>query len=519
MDTILVANAGSSSVKFQIFEVAQGGSLRRQLKGQIDGVGSRPRLRASAADGGVMVDRSCESDAVPDVTAALSTAGAWLKSELKIDPIAIGHRVVHGGPDYDKPVRINQNVLAKLERYVSLAPLHQPFNLAPIRSILANYPDLPQIACFDTAFHRGHSALADCYAIPRELHVEGVRRYGFHGLSYEYIASTLPRLAPEIAEKRVIVAHLGSGASMCALQQGCSVESTMGFTALDGIPMGTRPGQLDPGVVLYLISEKGMSPAEAQNFLYRECGLKGLSGISNDMRELQDNSDPRAVFAVDYFAYRVGLNAGMLAAAMQGVDGFVFTAGIGENSPQIRAAIVSKLGWLGASLDAAANAANKPMISGRDSRLPIYVRSNRRGTDDRPAHIFTALGPLFKVREGVMTIPVYKETSVALKGRKGLIVGIANDQSIAWGCAKAFRALGADLAVTYLNEKAKKHVEPLARELEVANLHAARRRSPRTNGGSIRADRQGMGATGFSCSLHRLLAQGSPARTRDRCRP
>jgi acetate kinase len=281
--------------------------------------------------------------------------------------------VVHGGPDYDKPVRVDQDVLARLQRYISLAPLHQPYNLAPIRSILANYPDLPQIACFDTAFHRGHSALADCYAIPRELHAEGVRRYGFHGLSYEYIASALAKLAPEIADKRVIVAHLGSGASMCALNHGHSVESTMGFTALDGLPMGTRPGQLDPGVVLYLLSERGMSADAVQNLLYRECGLKGLSGISNDMRELQGNSNPNAVLAVDYFVYRVGLSAGMLAGAMQGVDGFVFTAGIGENSPQIRAAIVSKLGWLGASLDAAANAENKRQISRRDSRLPVYV--------------------------------------------------------------------------------------------------------------------------------------------------
>jgi acetate kinase len=373
MDTILVANAGSSSVKFQVFEVEPGGGLRRQLKGQIDGVGSRPRLRASAADGRVLVDRTYENDAVRDVTAALATAGAWLRTELKINPIAIGHRVVHGGPDYDKPVRIDQKILTQLERYASLAPLHQPYNLAPIRSIQAYFPELPQVACFDTAFHRGHGALADCYAIPRQLHVEGVRRYGFHGLSYEYIAGALPKVAPEIADKRVIVAHLGSGASMCAISRGQSVESTMGFTALDGLPMGTRPGQLDPGVVLYLISEKGMSAEAVQNLLYRECGLKGLSGISNDMRELQGNSDPNAALAVDYFIYRVGLNAGMLAAAMQGVDAFVFTAGIGENSPQIRAAIVDKLGWLGASVDATANGANKLLISGRDSRLPVYV--------------------------------------------------------------------------------------------------------------------------------------------------
>ena len=373
MDTILVANAGSSSVKFQVFGIEQDGSLKRQIKGLMDGVGSRPRLRVTAVHGGVLVDRTYESKAVADVAVALATAGAWLREELKINPIAIGHRVVHGGPDYDRPVRVDQDVLARLERYISLAPLHQPYNLAPIRSIMARFPNLPQIACFDTAFHRGHGALADHFAIPLALYAEGVRRYGFHGLSYEYIASALPQVAPEIAGKRVIVAHLGSGASMCALDKGRSVESTLGFTALDGLPMGTRPGQLDPGVVLYLLSEKGMSAGEVQNFLYRECGLKGLSGISNDMRELQGNSDPRAVFAVDYFVYRVGLNAGMLAAALQGIDGFVFTAGIGENSPQIRAAIANKLAWLGITLDATANAENKLLISRRDSRLPLYV--------------------------------------------------------------------------------------------------------------------------------------------------
>ncbi len=373
MDTILVANAGSSSVKFQVFGIAPKGRLERRLKGQIDGVGSRPRMRVVSAAGDVLVDRRYEAATINDVTAALATAGAWLREEVKINPVAIGHRVVHGGPDYDKPVRVDQDVLERLERYVSLAPLHQPYNLAPIRSILARFPDIPQVACFDTAFHRGHGALADHYAIPELLYTEGVRRYGFHGLSYEYIANALPKVAPEVASKRVIVAHLGSGASMCALNSGRSVESSMGFTALDGIPMGTRPGQIDPGVVLYLMSEKGMSPTDAQAFLYRECGLKGLSGISNDMRELQDSSDPRASFAVDYFVYRVGLNAGMLAAAMQGVDGFVFTAGIGENSPKTRGAISAKLAWLGVSLDPEANASNAQTISRRDSRVPVYV--------------------------------------------------------------------------------------------------------------------------------------------------
>jgi acetate kinase len=373
MDTILVANAGSSSVKFQVFGIGQDGSLKRQIKGQMDGVGSRPRLRATGADGAVLIDRSYENEAVRDVAAAITTAGAWLRGELKIDPVAIGHRVVHGGPDYDRPVRVDQNVLAQLEKYISLAPLHQPYNLAPIQSILARFPDRPQVACFDTAFHRGHGDLADRYAIPEALYAEGVRRYGFHGLSYEYIASLLPDVAPGIASKRVIVAHLGSGASMCALDNGRSIESSMGFTALDGLPMGTRPGQIDPGVVLYLISEKGMAPADIQNFLYRECGLKGLSGVSNDMRELLTSDNPRAAVAVDYFVYRASLFAGMLAAALQGVDALVFTAGVGENSAPVRAAIAAKLGWLGVSIDADANEKHARLISRPESRVAVYV--------------------------------------------------------------------------------------------------------------------------------------------------
>jgi acetate kinase len=280
---------------------------------------------------------------------------------------------VHGGPDYDRAVLIDHGVIARLERFTALAPLHQPHNLAPIRSVAANFPALPQVACFDTAFHRGHDAVADYYAIPRRLHDEGIRRYGFHGLSYEFVSKALPQVAPEIAQGRVIVAHLGSGASMCAIHDGRSVESTMGFTALDGLPMGTRTGQIDPGVVLYLMDAKGMSPAEVQDFLYRDCGLKGLSDISNDMRDLLNSSDPRAVFAVDYFVYRATLHAGMLAAAMQGLDAFVFTAGIGENSAAIRARIVERLEWLGLSLDPTENERHASRISRAGGRTPVYI--------------------------------------------------------------------------------------------------------------------------------------------------
>jgi acetate kinase len=373
MDTILVVNAGSSSVKFQVFAVEGEGKLQRQVKGQMDGIGSRPRLRATDARGEPLADRAYPIESIPDVPAAMATAGAWLRNELRITPMAAGHRVVHGGPDYDRPVLIDHGVVSRLERYVALAPLHQPHNLAPIRSLLTNFPKLPQVACFDTAFHRSHGALADHYAIPHQLHAEGVRRYGFHGLSYEYIARTLPRIAPDISRGRVIVAHLGSGASMCALKEGRSVESTMGFTALDGLPMGTRPGQIDPGVVLYLLAEKGMSASNVQNFLYRDCGLKGLSGISNDMRELEASDDSKAALAIDYFVYRVGLNAGMLAAALQGVDAFVFTAGIGENSSRIRSLIAGQLGWLGVTIDPAENERHARLISRSDSRIPVYV--------------------------------------------------------------------------------------------------------------------------------------------------
>jgi acetate kinase len=308
-----------------------------------------------------------------DVATALGIGAAWLRETQKLEPIAVGHRVVHGGPRFDRPVLVDQDVIAELERYVSLAPLHQPNNLAPIRSIFVRSPGLPQVACFDTGFHRGHDALADHYALPVSLYDEGVRRYGFHGLSYEFVASSLPQVAPKIATGRVIVAHLGSGASMCALSAGRSVESTMGFTALDGLPMGTRPGQLDPGVLLYLLQAKQMTAGQIQKLLYGECGLKGLSGISNDVRDLETSPDPKARFALDYFAYRVALNAGMLAAALGGLDGFVFTAGIGENSPGMRSRIVEKLGLFGAVLDPDANAAGATFISAQTSRIELCV--------------------------------------------------------------------------------------------------------------------------------------------------
>jgi acetate kinase len=373
MDTVLVVNAGSSSVKFQVFELTTSGDPQRLIKGQIDGIGTRPRLRAEARDGLELIDKWYTPRELADVPAAIAATGDWLRATQKVNLVAVGHRVVHGGPQYDRPVIVNQDVLARLEQYSSLAPLHQPNNLAPIRSLLARRPELVQVACFDTAFHRTHSVIADHYAIPEHFYREGIRRYGFHGLSYEYVAGRLRDIAPDVAKGRVIVAHLGSGASMCALAGGKSIESTMGFTALDGLPMGTRPGQIDPGVVLYLLTAKGMSPSAIADLFYRDSGLKGLSGVSNDMRELEASDSPDAALAIDYFVYRIGLSAGMLAAALGGLDAFVFTAGIGENSANIRARVAEKLTWLGVIFDPPANALRKTLISRPQSPVALYV--------------------------------------------------------------------------------------------------------------------------------------------------
>ena len=372
-ETILVVNAGSSSIKFQLFDVGAYDQLKRRLRGQIEGVGTRPRLVANVK-GKTLVEETWPKAEVSDVPAALDKVITFLRKQIGGSlPAAVGHRVVHGGPDYSEPIVITDEVVRRLERFVPLAPLHQPNNLAPIRVILERQPRMLQVACFDTAFHRGHPEVADRYAVPDPLYEEGVRRYGFHGLSYEYISRRLGEIAPETAKGRVVVAHLGSGASMCALVEGKSVESTMGFTALDGLPMGTRPGQLDAGIVLYLLSEKRMNAKAIERLLYNDCGLKGLSGISNDVRELLPSADPRAKLALEYFVYRIVLFTGMLTAAMGGIDAFVFTAGIGENAPAIREAVVRRLSWLGLELASQANAKGEQMISRKRSRVACYV--------------------------------------------------------------------------------------------------------------------------------------------------
>lgn len=375
-ETILVINAGSSSIKFQLFDVSwnpAGEALAVRMRGQIEGIGTRPRLVVHGTVGAAGRSEPLPAEHGDGVAGAFAFLGAWLRNQLGgVLPTAIGHRVVHGGPAYDSHTAVDDAVIATLEAYIPLAPLHQPNNLAPIRVIRTQMPDVLQVACFDTAFHRHHSELADRYAIPDDLYREGVRRYGFHGLSYEFIARRLPDLAPEIAGGRVVVAHLGSGASMCAIRDGRSIDSTMGFTALDGLPMGTRPGQLDPGVVLYLL-DKGMDARAIERLLYHDCGLKGLSGVSSDVRDLLASPDPRAKLALEYFVHRASLAVGTLAAAMEGIDAIVFTAGIGERSPAIRKAIAWRLRWLGVELDDGENEAGAPCITVPGSRVKGYV--------------------------------------------------------------------------------------------------------------------------------------------------
>lgn len=374
VDTLLVLNAGSSSLKFSAYAPGDGEDPTLMFKGQIEGIGTHPRFVARDAEGAALADRRYGAEEVSEHDAAVGVVAGWLRAIAGHTRLAaVGHRVVHGGADFAAPVLIDNNVLRKLEALVPLAPLHQPANLAGIRAVRAHQPTLPQVACFDTAFHRGHPELADRYALPEALYREGVRRYGFHGLSYEYIARVLPSVAPEIAGGRVVVAHLGNGASVCAMKAGRSLDSTMGFTALEGLPMGTRCGALDPGVALYLLREKRMSAGDIEHLLYHDCGLHGLSGLSNDVRDLLASRDPAAKLALDYFVYHVSRQLGALAAVLGGLDAVVFTAGIGEYSPEIRARICNAAAWLGLRLDEAANRSGESCITTPESRVSAWV--------------------------------------------------------------------------------------------------------------------------------------------------
>jgi acetate kinase len=371
VDAVLVLNAGSSSIKLSLFRLAPGGHLELSLRGQMEGIGTaHPRLVLRQADGTPLAEPAIRPGEAADQRGAMAVFARTLAGRPERGDIgAVGHRVVHGGVAYSRPVVVDDEVMRYLETLVPLAPLHQPHNLATIRAVAERLPGLPQVACFDTAFHRGHPDVADAFALPWHLHERGVRRYGFHGLSYEYVASVLPA---EIASGRVVVAHLGSGASMCALNAGRSVDSTMGFTALDGLPMGTRSGQLDPGVLLYLIAQ-GMSTSEIEALLYRQSGLLGLSGVSNDMRDLLASQEPRARFAIDYFVYATTKHLAAMAATLGGLDAIVFTAGIGERSPVVRARVCQAAAWLGVELDAEANAHHGPRISRAGSRVSAWV--------------------------------------------------------------------------------------------------------------------------------------------------
>jgi acetate kinase len=370
---IAVVNAGSSSVKFSLF-LRRGDALDLRLRGQLESLFGRPHFIAKDAAGTTVAERKWDEGTRLGHDGALVHLVEFLRGHGDgAHLIGVGHRVVHGGLEFAEPVHIDATVLARLDKYVPLAPLHQPHNLAAIRALAARAPELPQVACFDTAFHRTNPELAQMFALPHALHEAGVRRYGFHGLSYEYIASTLPAIDAQAAAGRTVVLHLGNGASMCALSNGRSVASTMGFTAVDGLPMGTRTGSLDPGVVLYLIDERGMDARAVEKLLYQESGLLGVSGIASDMRTLLASDAPRARLAIDLFVYRIGRELGSLAAALGGVDAIVFTAGVGENSAEIRARVCRAAGWLGVELDDGANRAGGPRISSGSSRVAAWT--------------------------------------------------------------------------------------------------------------------------------------------------
>jgi acetate kinase len=371
-DHVLVLNAGSSSVKFAVYGRAAKG-WTDEVRGQVEGIGTAPKFSAKDASGNTLVDQKLGAE-VRDARAALGHLAPWLREEFpSAKLVGVGHRVVHGGSRHAAPALVTDEVLADLRALVPLAPLHQPHNLAAIDVLRERQPDVPQVACFDTSFHRGQSAVAELVPLPKRIRDQGVQRYGFHGLSYEYIASTLPQTAPEIADGRVIVAHLGSGASLCAMKKRKSVDCTFGFTALDGLCMGTRPGALDPGVVLHLFQTLEMSAKEVEAMLYKESGLLGISGVSNDMRELQRSKEPAARLAIDYFVYQAAKEIGALAAVLGGVDALVFTAGIGERSVEIRKRICAASAWLDIDLDDGANAKNGPRISAASSRVSAWV--------------------------------------------------------------------------------------------------------------------------------------------------
>ncbi|SAK64897.1 acetate kinase [Caballeronia catudaia] len=372
-DVILVLNAGSSSIKFSAFDV-KGGELELVTRGQVEGLFSSPHFVAFDAKGEKTGEHKWGDGERLEHADAIAYLGAFLRGHgAGHRLIGVGHRVVHGGAQFTKPVLTNPEVLDELDKLTPLAPLHQPHNLKPIRIVAERNPDLPQVACFDTAFHATQAPLAQAFALPESITKNGVRRYGFHGLSYEYIASALPDIAPDAARGRTVVAHLGNGASLCAIHAGKSVASTMGFTAVDGLMMGTRCGNLDPGVILYMLDELGMNAREIEDLLYRSSGLLGVSGISGDMRALLASDDERARFATDLYVYRIAREIGSMSAALQGLDAIVFTAGIGEHSKEIRQRVCEQAAWWGIELDRKANESGGPRISTGSGKVSAWV--------------------------------------------------------------------------------------------------------------------------------------------------
>ena len=372
-DVIAVLNAGSSSLKFSLFAQLPAGPAI-VARGQAEGHYTTPRFVAKDEGGEVIGEKKWGEGAKLGHAGALEHLVAFLRDRLAQHRlIGVGHRVVHGGQEYTRPVRVDAAIVTALEKYVPLAPLHQPHNLTPIKALLERLPQLPQVACFDTSFHRTQPAVAQAFALPKAITDRGVIRYGFHGLSYEYIASVLARYDERASSGRTLVLHLGNGSSICAMKAARSVASTMGFTAADGLPMGTRCGNLDPGVVLYLMDELRMDARAIETLIYQQSGLLGVSGISSDMRTLQESKDPRAAAAIDLFAYRIGRELGSLAAALEGADAIVFTAGIGENSGSLRTRVCRDASWLGVDLDEAANGRHGPRITTASSRVSAWV--------------------------------------------------------------------------------------------------------------------------------------------------
>lgn len=372
---VLSINAGSSSLKFALAKVLPGREPVRTAHGVIEGIGTAPHMVVHDIKGHILNERHWDKVPQQDHDVFLAALFDWVDTQIGPDRlIGVGHRVVHGGQHSTRPVLVNAAILDRLDALIPLAPLHQPHNLAAIRTIWGVRPELPQVACFDTAFHAGQAPVATRFAIPRALEAEGVRRYGFHGLSYEYGARLLAQIDPDMASGRLIVAHLGNGASLCAIRNGQSIDTTMGFTALDGLMMGTRCGALDPGVILYLQQTKGLNAAQVQHLLYEQSGLLGVSGLSSDMRDLEARPDlPAAREAIALFVYRIVRETGALASVMGGLDGFVFTGGIGEHSAAVRADVCQGLSWLGIALDPEANARGAAVISTLQSAIKVRL--------------------------------------------------------------------------------------------------------------------------------------------------